>query len=341
MIIRCVLFSAALAVSLADVEDEVSSIVEYRARTRGKTDALVHFNTSNMDERKFVTHKIVWKNVLVMLSAYVADMCDVTSNFLSPVDVSHPVVDNDVVHIFAHNLLHPIKYTIAASSRNHLVLVPKVKKGGQYLPFIKGGPMKSPEAEFKLAFITFSKESRHWFAGRAYPMEAEIYFYDTRYNSFKRALMERAVVALSLLYKGDHGGKYGKRDENEVFIASSASAVQFYSGAIIPETVEPFYFYNGSLIDSDCHEPVLWIVDKRVRSMSMSHMALLSSHMATSKGEDDYYFRERSVVQPLGSRQIYCSPEVKSMSSRFYKSKKPDSIDHFFLCKATFSTWFS
>jgi hypothetical protein len=78
----------------------------------------------------------------------------------------------------------------------------------------------------------------------------------------------------------------------------------------------------------------LWVVGKSVRIMPPSQISLLTAHMRSAKGEEGlgYYYRERSLVQPLGSRVIYSSPEVKSLSSRFYHNKKPDSIDHFFLC---------
>ena len=71
-----------------------------------------------------------------------------------------------------------------------------------YLAFLDtGGPLAS-NTEFRLALITFSFESRHWFGGNSYPMEAEIYFYNLAHGTFNKAITKQnGVVALGLIFK--------------------------------------------------------------------------------------------------------------------------------------------
>ncbi len=182
-------------------------------------------------------------------------------------------------------------------------------------------------------------------AGKSFPIEVELYFYNEEKGSMQEALQSGGggegdnVIGVALLFKRDHP-PYGE----EIFLLDGEGGdgdpgrMEFYSGHLIPERMDAYYFYNGSFIDSDCHEPVLWIVDKRVRSLSWSQVTMLESRMrlaADGGGGDferDHRFRERGHVQPLGDRTVYSSKQLKAPPSKYYnKKKKPDNIDHFFL----------
>lgn len=178
------------------------------------------------------------------------------------------------------------------------------------LPRLSLGPLPR-EKQFRLALIVFSSESRHWFGGIPYPLEAEVYFFDDKeFGSFEAALTKPgATVALSLLFKqalGDYG--------LDIFLGHNQDELRFYSQSLLPDSMSAYYFYNGSFIESRCQEPVTWIVNKRIRSVSMDHIAWLKSRMTGDDSSE--FYASRSLVQPLDGRTIYGSKGVLPKPTR-------------------------
>lgn len=92
-----------------------------------------------------------------------------------------------------------------------------------------------------------------------------------------------------------------------MFLNEEKAHLKFYTRNLIPKTLQSYYFYNGSFIDSDCHEPVTWIVDKRVRAISNDHIAVIRSRMSrnTLKNQNNhngFAQIQRSLIKPLGTR---------------------------------------
>ncbi len=102
-----------------------------------------------------------------------------------------------------------------------------------------------------------------------------MYFYSTHSSSLRQALhTKKGVVGLAMLFKEDlppYGEEmfllndHGSNDNGE---SDDPTKISFYSAAMIPQRIDAFYFYDGSFIDSDCHEAITWVVDKRVRSVN-------------------------------------------------------------------------
>ena len=90
----------------------------------------------------------------------------------------------------------------------------------------------------------------------------ELYFYDKKYKSYAEALKhENSIAALGLLFKQSEGF-YG----DVIFLDNNVGEYfRFYSKSLIPDKTNAYYFYNGSIIESECHEPATWIVNKRIR----------------------------------------------------------------------------
>ncbi len=112
------------------------------------------------------------------------------------------------------------------------------------------------------------------FLGKSFPLEAQLYFYSNQSSSLRQALDTKdGVVGLAMLFQEDvppYGEElfllndHGRNDHSN---ASDLTKMSFYSAAMIPQRIDAFYFYDGSFIDSDCHEAMKWVIDKRVRSV--------------------------------------------------------------------------
>uniref|UniRef100_A0A8C1XLW9 protein-tyrosine-phosphatase n=1 Tax=Cyprinus carpio TaxID=7962 RepID=A0A8C1XLW9_CYPCA len=136
-----------------------------------------------------------------------------------------------------------------------------ISLNGQY--FISGGGLRS---RFKVGRITFhwgrcnatSEGSEHSLNGNRFPLEMQIYcFDDEEFESIDEAISSGGkVTAVAVLFE-------------VTFSSCKSSPLEAFSLlALLPQSTEKYFMYNGSLTAPPCSENVEWIVFKNTVAIS-------------------------------------------------------------------------
>ncbi|XAR69153.1 Carbonate dehydratase [Bertholletia excelsa] len=162
--------------------------------------------------------------------------------------------------------------------------------------FREAGSIKINGTDYFLQQAHWHSPSEHSINGRRYDMELHMVHVNPDPN------VKNKIAVHGVLYK------IGRPDEFLFQLMKNISSMtdkkaERNMGVIDPKGIKlgssKYYRYMGSLTVPPCTEGVIWIINKKVRTVSRDQVKLLREAV------HDYAERNARPVQPINSREIY------------------------------------
>uniref|UniRef100_A0A667Z5P8 protein-tyrosine-phosphatase n=1 Tax=Myripristis murdjan TaxID=586833 RepID=A0A667Z5P8_9TELE len=227
----------------------------------------------------------------------------------SPVDI----VDDDAQVSQEYQELTLDKFNIESS--NHTTMKNTGKTVAVLLKddyFVRGaglpGRFKAEKMEFHWGQNNSSAGSEHSINGRRFPVEMQIYLYNSDdFDSLSAAIKERRIIAamavfFEVQYDRASGGPKPRMKEKETNLRS------FILRDLLPSSLDSYYRYTGSLTTPPCSKVVEWIIFSRPVYLSHSQLEAFYSIFTTEQQDHvksvDYLRNNYRPLQNLGDRCI-------------------------------------
>ncbi|KAL7833047.1 hypothetical protein SRHO_G00300650 [Serrasalmus rhombeus] len=186
--------------------------------------------------------------------------------------------------------------------------------GGAALP----GRFKAEKVEFHWGHTNGSAGSEHSINGRKFPVEMQIYFYNSDdFDSLSTAIKERRIIAAMAVFF-----QVGKKDNMaaEPIITGLKRVVHheketnlwpFVLRDLLPSSLGSYYRYTGSLTTPPCSKVVEWIIFSRPVYLSYRQLEAFYSIFTTEQQDHvksvEYLRNNHRPTQNLDNRLLYKS----------------------------------
>uniref|UniRef100_A0A3Q3N2U7 protein-tyrosine-phosphatase n=1 Tax=Mastacembelus armatus TaxID=205130 RepID=A0A3Q3N2U7_9TELE len=171
--------------------------------------------------------------------------------------------------------------------------------------FVRGaglpGRFKADKMEFHWGQSNGSAGSEHSISGRRFPVEMQIYLYNSDdFDSLSAAIKERRIIAAMAVFFEVRTGL-----EKETNLRS------FILRDLLPSSVNSYYRYTGSLTTPPCSKVVEWIVFSRPVYLSHSQLEAFYSIFTTEQQDHvksvEYLRNNFRPLQDLDNRKVFKS----------------------------------
>ncbi|XP_058487247.1 receptor-type tyrosine-protein phosphatase gamma-like [Solea solea] len=188
--------------------------------------------------------------------------------------------------------------------------------------FVRGaglpGRFKAEKVEFHWGPSNGSDGSEHSINGRRYPVEMQIYMYNSDdFDSLSAALREKRIIAAMAVFfqvggKDNpavnpiiHGLKGVVHHEKETFLEP------FVLKDLLPSSLGSYYRYTGSLTTPPCSKVVEWIIFSKPISVSYKQLEAFYSIFTTEQQDHvksvEYLRSNFRPIQSLDNRHVFKS----------------------------------
>ncbi|XP_053172661.1 receptor-type tyrosine-protein phosphatase gamma [Scomber japonicus] len=188
--------------------------------------------------------------------------------------------------------------------------------------FVRGaglpGRFKAEKVEFHWGPSNGSEGSEHSINGRRYPVEMQIYMYNSDdFDSLNAALREKRIIAAMAVFfqvggKDNpavdpiiHGLKGVVHHEKETFLEP------FVLKDLLPSSLGSYYRYTGSLTTPPCSKVVEWIIFSRPIYVSYKQLEAFYSIFTTEQQDHvksvEYLRSNFRPIQSLDNRHVFKS----------------------------------
>ncbi|XP_044079890.1 receptor-type tyrosine-protein phosphatase gamma isoform X2 [Siniperca chuatsi] len=188
--------------------------------------------------------------------------------------------------------------------------------------FVRGaglpGRFKAEKMEFHWGQNNGSAGSEHSINGRRFPVEMQIYLYNSDdFDSLSAAIKERRIIAAMAIFF-----ELGQKDNPAVdpIIQGLKGVVHhekethlrsFILRDLLPSSVDSYYRYTGSLTTPPCSKVVEWIIFSRPVYLSHSQLEAFYSIFTTEQQDHvksvEYLWNNFRPVQDLDNRKLFRS----------------------------------
>ncbi|XP_040889713.1 receptor-type tyrosine-protein phosphatase gamma [Toxotes jaculatrix] len=188
--------------------------------------------------------------------------------------------------------------------------------------FVRGaglpGRFKAEKMEFHWGQNNGSAGSEHSISGRRFPVEMQIYLYNSDdFDSLSAAIKERRIIAAMAVFF-----ELGQKDnpavepiiqglKGVVHHEKETNLRSFILRDLLPSSVDSYYRYTGSLTTPPCSKVVEWIIFSRPVYLSHSQLEAFYSIFTTEQQDHvksvEYLRNNFRPLQDLNSRKVFKS----------------------------------
>ncbi|XP_014897980.1 receptor-type tyrosine-protein phosphatase gamma [Poecilia latipinna] len=237
----------------------------------------------------------------------------------SPVDI----IDEQALVLDEYQMLELDKFNIESSNQTTMKNTGKtvaVLLKDDY--FVRGaglpGRFKAEKMEFHWGQSNGSAGSEHSINGRRFPVEMQIYLYNSDdFDSLSAAMKERRIIAAMAVFF-----ELGQKDnpavdpiiqglKGVVHHEKETNLRSFILRDLLPSSVDSYYRYTGSLTTPPCSKVVEWIIFSRPVYLSHSQLDAFCSIFTTEQQDHvksvEYLTNNFRPLQDLNNRKIFKS----------------------------------
>uniref|UniRef100_A0A7N6AJD8 protein-tyrosine-phosphatase n=1 Tax=Anabas testudineus TaxID=64144 RepID=A0A7N6AJD8_ANATE len=188
--------------------------------------------------------------------------------------------------------------------------------------FVRGaglpGRFKAEKMEFHWGQSNGSAGSEHSINGRRFPVEMQIYLYNSDdFDSLSAAIKERRIIAAMAVFF-----QLGQKDnpavdpiiqglKGVVHHEKETNLRSFILRDLLPSSVDSYYRYTGSLTTPPCSKVVEWIIFSRPVYLSHSQLEAFYSIFTTEQQDHvksvEYLRNNFRPLQDLNDRKVFKS----------------------------------
>ncbi|XP_035007919.1 receptor-type tyrosine-protein phosphatase gamma [Hippoglossus stenolepis] len=188
--------------------------------------------------------------------------------------------------------------------------------------FVRGaglpGRFKAEKMEFHWGQSNGSSGSEHSLGGRRFPVEMQIYLYNSDdFDSLSAAIKERRIIAAMAVFF-----ELGQKDnpavdpiiqglKGVVHHEKETNLRSFVLRDLLPSSVDSYYRYTGSLTIPPCSKVVEWIIFSRPVYLSYSQLEAFYSIFTTEQQDHvksvEYLRNNFRPLQDLDNRKVFKS----------------------------------